>query len=74
VLHGLDRHVGPLHAGDADDRDARVEAADLLVRLQPGRPGQAQVEDDDLGGMGADVPEAFVTGAGDLLGPSSFIP
>ena len=53
-------------AGDEDDRDARVDPADLLEDVQAGLVGQAQVEEDDVGRVGADALEPLRAGAGDL--------
>ncbi len=61
MLHGLDGRVGPPRAGN-----------EVLVDLQPGRCARIQAEDDDVGRVGADVPEAAGTGASDLdpgIGP-----
>ena len=53
LLHRLDGRVRRLGHGDEDDRDARVDPADLLVDLQPGLVGQAQVEQNDIRRLGA---------------------
>ncbi len=66
LLHRLDGRVRPLGHGDEDDRDARVDAADLLVDLQAGLVGQAQVEENDVRRPGADPLESFGSGAGHL--------
>jgi len=49
LLHGLDSLVGALGSGDNDDRDAFVDATDLLEKLQSGLIRQVQVEDNDIG-------------------------
>ena len=66
LLHRLDGRVRGLGHGDEDDRDARVDAADLLVDLQAGLVGQAQVEENDVRRPGADPLEAFGAGGGHL--------
>ena len=50
--HRLDGRVRRLGHGDEDDRDARVDPADLLVDVQAGLVGQAQVEENDVGRHG----------------------
>ena len=59
LLHRLDGRVRRLGQGDEDDRDARVDLADLLVDLQPGLVGQAQVEENDIRRPGADPLQAL---------------
>ena len=66
LLHRLDGRVRRLGQGDEDDRDARVDLADLLVDLQAGLVGQAQVEENDIGRLGTDPLEPFGAGAGHL--------
>ena len=66
LLHRLDGRVRRLGHGDEDDRDARVDLADLLVDLQAGLVGQAQVEENDIGRLGTDALEPFGAGAGHL--------
>ena len=52
--------------GDEDDRDPRIDPADLLIDFQPGLVGQAQVEENDVGRIGADALDPLRAGAGDL--------
>ena len=66
LLHRLDGRVRRLGHGDEDDRDARIDLADRLVDLQPGLVGQAQVEQNDVGRLGADALDPFRAGAGHL--------
>ena len=66
LLHGLDGRVRHLARGDEDDGDARVDAADLLIDLQSGLVGQAQVEENDIRRLGLDPFEPRHAGAGDL--------
>ena len=63
LLHRLDGRVRRLGHGDEDDRDARVDAADLLVNLQARLVGQAQVEENDVRMPGTDPLEPFSSGA-----------
>src|SRR5262249_24721897 len=62
----LDGRVRPLGYGDEDDRDARVDAADVLVDLQAGLVRQAEVEENDVRGPGTDPLESFRTAGCDL--------
>src|SRR5207245_554994 len=62
----LDGRVRRLGQGDEDDRDPRVDRPDLLVDLQAGLVGQAQVEENDVRGPSADALEPFGAGAGHL--------
>ena len=64
LLHRLDGRIRRLGQGDEDHRDPRVDLADLLVDLQAGLVGQAQVEQNDIGRLGADALEPFGAGAG----------
>ena len=66
LLHRLDGRVRRLGQGDEDDRDSRIDLADLLVDLQAGLVGQAQVEQNDIGRSGADALDPFGAGAGHL--------
>ena len=55
-----------LDDGDEDDRDPRVEAADLLVDVEAGLVGQAQVQEDDIRRPGADLLQPLGASAGHL--------
>ena len=66
VLHRLDGGVGALGHRDEDDRDARVDAADLLVDLQAGLVGQAKIEQNHVGRIGADALQPRGPRAGNL--------
>ena len=66
VLHRLDGRVGALDDRDEDHRDPRVEAADLLVDFQAGLVGQAEIEQNHVRRIGADILEPRSPGAGDL--------
>jgi hypothetical protein len=50
--HRLDGRVRRLGHGDEDDRNARVDAAYLLVDVQAGLVGQAQVQKNNVRGLG----------------------
>jgi hypothetical protein len=54
-LHRLDGPISPPGCGDNDDGDARVDSADLLEELDCGPIRQAQVKDNDIECMRADV-------------------
>src|SRR5262249_31858540 len=49
-----------------DNRDARVDAANVLVDLQAGLVRQAQIEENDVRRPGTDPLESFSTAGGDL--------
>ena len=66
LLHRLDGRVRRLGHGDEDDRDAGVDPADLPEDVQAGLVGQAQVEENDVRGLGGDALEALGPGVGDL--------
>ena len=66
LLHRLDGRIRRLGQGDEDDRDPRIDLADLLVDLQAGLVGQAQVEQNDIRRPGTDALEPFGAGAGHL--------
>jgi hypothetical protein len=66
LLHRLDGRVGTLGHGDEDHRDARVDLPNLLVDLQAGLVGQAQVEEDDVGRLGTHPLEPLGAGGGHL--------
>jgi hypothetical protein len=66
LLDGLDRRVGPASHGDDDDRDVGVDAADLVVDLQPGLVGKAEIEDNNIRWLRADVFEPGMDCAGDV--------
>ena len=66
LLDHLDGHVCPAFPGDEDDRNACVDAADLLIDFQAALAGQAQVEDNDIRGAVADVLEPNPASADDL--------
>ena len=65
-LHRFDGGVGGRGAGDEDDGDTGVGFAELVVDVEPGLIGEAHVEQDDVGGMGAGAGEAFFSGVGDV--------
>ncbi len=65
LLHRLDGRVRGLRHGHEDDRDARVDPADLLVDVRAGLVGQVEIEQNDVRQPGADVLEARSAGAGD---------
>ena len=54
LLHGLDGQVGGAVAGDQDDRNAGVDRADAVERVEAGGVRQVDVEDDDVGLLFAD--------------------
>ena len=66
LFHGLDGRVRHLARRDEDDRDPRVEAADLLVDVQARLVGQPEVEENDIGRPGPDSLEPGEASAGDL--------
>src|SRR5207244_9619784 len=66
LLDDLDGHVCPAFPGDEDDRNACVDAADLLVDFQAALAGRAQVEDNDIRGAVANVLEPNPASADDL--------
>ena len=66
LLHRLDGRVRRLGQGDEDDRDAGVDLADLLVDLQSGLVGQAQVEQNNVGRLGPDAFQTSGAGRGNL--------
>ncbi len=66
LLHRFDGRIRRLGHGDEDDRDPRVDAADLLVDLEPGLVGQAQVEQNDIGRCWHRFVDPFGAGAGHL--------
>ncbi len=47
----------PLARVNEDDRDACVDLAELLIDLQPGLVGQAQIEQDDIRRLGSGLPQ-----------------
>jgi hypothetical protein len=59
------RIAGPNH-GDQDDRDARVDLAELLQDVQAGLVGQAQVEKNNVRPTVAGAFEALPACGGDL--------
>ena len=61
--HRLDGCVCGLRHGHEDDRDARVDPADLLVDVQAGLVGQAQIEENNVRRHGTDPLEPFGAGA-----------
>ncbi len=66
LLHRLDGRVRRLGHGDEDDRDAGVEAADLLVDLQPGLVGEAEVEQDHIRRPLGDATDPLRAGTGHI--------
>ena len=66
LLHRLDGRVRRLGHGDEDDRDARVEAADLLVDLQPGLVGESEVEQDHIRRPLGDATDPLRAGTGHI--------
>src|SRR5262249_30493622 len=64
LLHRLDGRVRRLGQGDEDDRNPRVDAADLLVDLEPRLVRQTQVEENNIGRGGPYVLKPFRPGPG----------
>ena len=57
-LHRLDGRLGRGERGDDDDRQPRVDPADLVEGVQARHVGQAHVEDHDVGPLPADQLDA----------------